>query len=206
MTRRPALGNLVNRADKARIVPDKKATANANATNDSGAIDLKNVKARVDTHWKNEPIRKQLSRNNSLKKAPLTSVNGSTSALAGPKLVKIKTTQTATLKEAKLADKSDRLALLKRQDSTLTRRKPFVGTTKTGDVDATKRTVTRTKSSDSEGSVASTKVIQDGPVIQSRFRPPTETSYSNGLIDGVSVSFPFFFIFFQSNFLTTFFN
>lgn len=194
--RRPALGNLVNRTDKARVLNDKKAATNQNNSNEnvSGAVDLKNVKARVDTHWKNEPIRKQLTRNNSSlkKQTSITSSSALTSAHLGPKLVKTKTIETATLKEAKLVDKTDRSAVLKRQDSTLSRRKVISGasgTSKIGSVDVTKRTVTRTKSSDSEASSASSKVIQDGPVIQSRFRPPSFTAtYSNGLINGVSMN------------------
>lgn len=187
-TRRPALGNLVNRTDKARILNDKKVASAANGTTDNtnGTIDLKNVKARVDTHWKNEPIRKQLSRNNSIKKQlPNPSLNSLTSA---PKLVRTKTIETATLKEAKLIDKS---ALLKRQDSTLSRRKPIsglAGASKIGSVDISKRTATRTKSNDSDASTGSSKQIQEGPAIQSRFRPPSFTaSYSNGLIDGVCI-------------------
>lgn len=211
-TRRPALGNLVNRTDKARVVlNDKKAAAtNQNGSNESssggGGVDLKNVKARVDTHWKNEPIRKQLSRNNSIKKQPsITSINALTSAQPGPKLVKAKTSETATLREAKLVDKSDRSALLKRQDSTLSRRKPIAGlsgTSKIGSVDISKRTVTRTKSNDSGSGTVSSKVIQDGPAIQSRFRPPSfSASYSNGLIDGVS-SFSDFFCFYFNFFVS----
>lgn len=188
-TRRPALGNLVNRTDKARVLNDKKITnpngsnENCNSANGTG-IDLKNVKARVDTHWKNEPLRKaSVSRNNSIKKTSVTGISSLPSTNSGPKLVRTKTTETATLKEVKLVDKS---AVLKRQDSTLTRRKVITTTTKTGTVDTSKRTVIRTKSTDSEGDVASSKVIADVPVIQSRFRPPTFASYSNGLINGVS--------------------
>lgn len=197
-TRRPALGNLVNRTDKARVLNDKKAI-NPNGSNEScnstnaSAIDLKNVKARVDTHWKNEPLRKpSVTRNNSMKK---TSVTGITTLVSntnsGPKLVRAKTSETATLKSVKLVEKSERPAI-KRQDSTLTRRK-VITNTKIGTADTTKRTVTRTKSSDSESDAAAAKVIIDVPVVQSRFRPPSFSSYSNGLINGVSI-FGHFFI------------
>lgn len=188
-TRRPALGNLVNRTEKARVLHDKKPT-NPNGSNENiGVIDLKNVKARVDTHWKNEPLRKPLSRSNStVKKASLTSINSIGSTNSGPKLVKTKSIETATLKEVKIVEK----AAVKRQDSTLTRRvKIATATSKASNIDI-KRTVTRTKSSDST-EVKASKVIADVPAIQSRFRPPTSSSYSNGLIDGVSEFCRFFF-------------
>lgn len=189
-TRRPALGNLVNRTDKTRVLNDKKAS-NQNGSNENiGVIDLKNVKARVDTHWKNEPLRKPLSRSNStVKKTSLTSINTIGSTNSGPKLVKTKSIETATLKEVKIVDKPG----LKRQDSTLTRRaKPVPTTSKINSIDI-KRTVTRTKSSDST-EVKASKVIADVPAIQSRFRPPSSSSYSNGLINGVSAFCRFFFV------------
>lgn len=174
--RRPALGNLVNRTDKSRVLNDKKVPNQTGTNENSGVLDLKNVKARVDTHWKNEPLRKPVSRSNSVKKSSLTSIN---SIGSGPKLVKTKTTETATLKQAKLVP-----TVLKRQDSTLGRRVKLSGTNQIGSVDVSKRTVTRTKSDDS---AEVPKVIASAPVLQSRFRPPSFTSsYSNGLIDGVS--------------------
>lgn len=182
-TRRPALGNLVNRTDKARVLNDKKAASQNGSNESSGTIDLKNVKARVDTYWKNEPLRKPLARSNSVRKASLTSLTSNGSTGSGPKLVKTKTTETAVLKEVKLVQKP----ALKRQDSTLTRRPKLVsGTSKIATIDVTKRTVTRTKSNDS---VEAPKVIVHVPaVLQSRFHPPSLTSsYSNGLIDGVSI-------------------
>lgn len=188
-TRRPALGNLVNRTDKARPLNDKKVT-NSNGSNENcnsaggTGIDLKHVKARVDTHWKNEPLRKPtVTRNNSIKKSSLTGISSLVSQNSGPKLVKIKTTEAATVKEVKLVDKS---GVLKRQDSTLTRRRVITGT-KTGAVDTTKKTVTRTKSTESESGDVAPKFIADIPVVQSRFRPPAFSSYSNGLINGVSI-------------------
>lgn len=210
-TRRPALGNLLNRTDKARVLNDKKAinpngsNENCNLTNGTG-IDLKNVKARVDTHWKNEPLRKpaSLARNNSIQKTSVTGITTlASNTHSGPKLVKAKTSETATLKSVKLVDKSERPAI-KRQDSTLTRRKVITGT-KTATVDATKRTVTRTKSSDSDSDAAASKVIIDVPVVQSRFRPPTFSSYSNGLINGVSI-FGHFLFFFENIYLVIFRN
>lgn len=189
-TRRAALGNLVNRTDKTRNLNDKKVTNQSNSSenvNQSGAIDLKNVKPRVDTHWKNEPLRKPVLRTNSLIKAPLTSVNrsgigsDSTSVQSGPKLVKTKTIETASVKEVKVIDKP---MLLKRQE-TLTRRAKIVsGSGKTSSIPTLSKTGS-TKSFDTP--FEEPKLIADIPPVQSRFRPPSFTgSYSNGLIDGVS--------------------
>lgn len=204
-TRRPALGNLGkdlgNRTDKARLLNDKKTTATAAISvgsnenypiNGSASIvDLKNVKPRVDSHWKNElPARRPLVTRTSSGKLPLSAANSS-----APKLVRTKATETATVKEVKLVDKTDRSAQLKRQDSTLTRRKVVTTTVKkataatTGIITIVKKTATAThsKSSDTD-SVSSSNTIASVPAIQSRFRPPTFSSYSNGLIDGVSTS------------------
>lgn len=187
-TRRPALGNLMNQTDRSRQINDKKINNSNESCNTliKPSIDLKNVKARVDSHWKNEPSRKAVvSRNNSIRKASGTGISGLPNTNSGPKLVKTKTTETATLKEVKLIDKSDRTAVIKRQDSTLTRRK-IVSGPKTATVEASKKTVTRTRSADSESDAVS-QFIVDVPVVQSRFRPPhLATSYSNGLINGVS--------------------
>lgn len=183
-TRRPALGNLLNRTDKSRVLVDKKAAAQTGSNENfhAGTVDLKNVKARVDTHWKNGP----LLRNNSVKKSSLTGT-AVASVQSGPKLVKAKTSETAILKEAKLVDKTDRSAVLKRQDSTLTRRRVVSGTSKLSD--PTKRAVTRTKSNDS-AETAQPKVTSKVPVFNSRFRPPSvSSSYSNGLLSGVSTLF-----------------
>lgn len=188
--RRPALGNLVNRSDKARVLNDKKPT-NPNGSNENiGAIDLKNVKARVDTHWKHEPLRKPVARSNStVKKTSITSINAIGTTQSGPKLVKAKTTETATVKEVKFVDKP---AALKRQDSTLVRRDKITTVTSKIGVANVKRTVTRTKSTDSADVVAS-KVIAEAPAVQSRFRPPSPSSYSNGMINGVSIFYNFIF-------------
>lgn len=204
-TRRPVLGNLLNRTDKARLLNDKKITTATTAgsneicqlSGSAAAIDLKNVKARVDTHWKSDlPRRPNVARTNSVKAS--SSVAGIASVLgpannSGPKLVRTKATETAILKEVKLVDKTDRSAQLKRQDSTLTRRKVVTTTKTTGTITIVKKTSTQAaKSSDSDNdSVASAKTIASVPAIQSRFRPPTFTSYSNGLIDGVSIQILF---------------
>lgn len=193
-TRRAALGNLVNRTDKPRNINDKKVTNQSNSSenvNHTGGIDLKNVKPRVDTHWKNEPLRKPASRTNSVRKASLTSVPSIASVQSGPKLVKTKTIETASLKEVKVIDKP---MLIKRQDSTLTRRAKIVsGSGKTSSIPTIgKSQISRTKSTDTPSEEP--KLIADIPPVQSRFRPPSFTgSYSNGLIDGVSTyNFHFF--------------
>lgn len=216
-TRRPALGNLGrdlgNRTDKARVLNDKKPTTitaaaavvsagsneNCPLSGSATANALKNVKPRVDTHWKNDVPRRPLvtTRTSSGK---LTSSTGGIGSIlgpannSGPKLVRTKTTETATVKEVKLVDKTDRSAQIKRQDSTLTRRKVVTATKKatgvtttTGTINIVKKTVTQIKSNDKDSdSVASSNTIASVPAIQSRFRPPTFSSYSNGLIDGVS--------------------
>lgn len=183
--RRPALGNLVNRTDR-RILNDKKpihTNSNENV-NAAGSIDLKNVKARVDTHWKNEPLRKPLLRNNSVKKASLTSIGTIGSTNSGPKLVKTKAIETATVKEVKVVE---RPILIKRQDSTLTRpAKAVTNSGKTSIPIINKNQLIRTKSIDSAPDSA--KLIADIPLVQSRFRPPSFTAtYSNGLINDVSI-------------------
>lgn len=206
--RRPALGNLGNRTDKARLLNDKKVTTltgsneNCQLSGSATVVDLKNVKPRVDTHWKSElPRRPIVTRTSSVKLASSTSSSSSTGIASilgpannsGPKLVRTKATETATLKEVKLVDKTDRSALLKRQDSTLTRRKVVTATKKTGTITIVKKTATHAKSNDSENVSASAtvtapiKTIVDVPAVQSRFRPPSFSSYSNGLIDGVSI-------------------
>lgn len=160
------------------------------------------MKPRVDTHWKNDLPRRPLVTRTSSGKLAASSVAavGIAGILgpannSGPKLVRTKTTETATLKEVKLVDKT---AQLKRQDSTLTRRKVVPVTKKatttttttaktTGTITIVKKTATQAKSSDTDSdSAASSNTIASVPPIQSRFRPPTFSSYSNGLIDGVS--------------------
>lgn len=176
-TRRAALGNLVNRTDKPRAVNDKKAISNSNE-NLKGGIDLKNVKARVDTHWKNEPVRKPIS----VSKPSITSIGSTGSIQSGPKLVKTKVIETAIIKEVKI----EKPMPLKRQDSTLTRRlKPVSSTTSIPKIQGKSQLIRVDKSAESEA--ISTTHIVDVPPVQSRFRPPSFTaSYTNGLIDGVS--------------------
>lgn len=194
-TRRAALGNLANRVDKPRLVNEKKVTTNSilsENVNPAAAIDLKNVKARVDTHWKNEPLRKPVLRTNSVRKASITSIGSNGSTNSGPKLVKTKSIETATVKEVKLIDKP---IVMKRQDSTLTRRaKAATGSIKTSIPKIGKNQLIRTKSTDSEPDSQSAKLITVVPPAKSRFRPPSFTAtYSNGLIDGVSINnFPTF--------------
>lgn len=207
--RRPALGDLANRADKGRQVIDKKTIASITSTasnencqlgGPTAAVDFKNVKARVDTFRKNDlPRRPIVTRTSSVKASASSSVAvAATAGIASklvpannslPKLVRTKTTETATLKEVKLVDRTDRSAQLKRQDSTLTRRKAVSAAKKpiTGTITIIKKTATHTKPSDSEcESVASDSSIASGAAVQPRFRPPVFSSYSNGLIDGVS--------------------
>lgn len=175
-TRRAALGNLANRTDKTRVLNDKKLVSQ-NSTD----IDLKNVKARVDTHWKNEPLRKPMLRNNS--KVSLTSIGSNGSAQPGPKLVRTKSTETATVKEVKIIDKP----LIKRQDSTLTRRaKVATILPKTANsAELAKKKITTIKI---KPEPEAPKLIADNPVVQSRFVPPSfPSSYSNGMIDDVSL-------------------
>lgn len=169
---------MVNRAEKPRAVNDKKAINNSNE-NLKGGIDLKNVKARVDTHWKNEPVRKPIS----VRKASITSIGSTGTIQSGPKLVKTKVTETAVVKEVKI----EKPMPLKRQDSTLTRRLKTVSSTTSIPKVQGKGQLIRTKSTESAAEAQLTTFIVDVPPVQSRFRPPSFTSsYTNGLIDGVS--------------------
>lgn len=111
VTRRAALGDLVNRTDKLQNVaadPKKPSQIAENGKAFVNGLDLKKVKARVDTHWTNEPIqRKPLTRSNSLRSTGITnsgsgsgsgSTNG-TSALVGiPKLVRTRALETDSVK------------------------------------------------------------------------------------------------------------
>lgn len=101
LTRRPALGNLVNRAPKPNAVvaePLKKSVI-VNTENDYHPVlvDLKKVKPRVDTHWT-----KPVTRSTTLKAAINVKATETSSVLtAAPKLVKTRTTTTASIKEVK---------------------------------------------------------------------------------------------------------
>lgn len=210
VTRRPAFGNIgLDLPNRTRVLNDKKTTITATTAIPAGlnenippsgtTIDLKNVKPRVDSFRKNDVPRRQLvTRTSAGKLTSSASAVGVAGILgpannSGPKLVRTKATETATLKEVKLVDKS---AQLKRQDSTLTRRKVVPATKKatattatktTGTITIVKKTATQAKSSDTDSdSAASSNTIASVPPVQSRFRPPTFSSYSNGLIDGVS--------------------
>lgn len=209
-TRRAALGDLANRTDRARGLIDVKKVANHNGAPENvlAPIDLKNVKPRVDTHWANQPARKPLSRSDSIKK-PL--VSGATASIhAGPKLVKAKSTETATVKEVKLIKKSESLekqSTLKRQENTnsLLRRKVSATVTTSTATSNTrtsvqshnsgkiieKKLLAQSKSNElkivtqeSSTSTAKAGYIAEPPVIESRF-----PSYTNGLISDVSTHF-----------------
>ncbi|XP_031641114.1 G2/mitotic-specific cyclin-B [Contarinia nasturtii] len=178
-TRRAALGNLVNRTEKSRILNDKKLISQNSAENIPNTIDLKNVKARVDTHWKNEPLRKPLLRNNSVSKTSITSIGSNGSGQSGPKLVRVKSTETATLKEVKIEK-----PVMKRQDSTLTRRAKLA-TILPKTANSSEILKKKVPTNKPEPEAEAPKLIADNPVIQSRFCPPSfSSSYSNGLING----------------------
>lgn len=171
-------------------------------------IDLKKVKPRVDTHWTNQPARKPLARGDSLKK-PVGL--GATAAIhAGPKLVKTKSTETATVKEVKLIKKVDNFekqSTVKRQETTnsLLRRKVSATTTTSTTVQSNTRTSIQSHGSSGkiaekkalmpsksnelkvqmqEPSIAKIGYIAEPPAIESRF-----PSYSIGLIHDVSMDF-----------------
>lgn len=138
LTRRPALGNLVNRAPKpyaAVAEPTKKGvisnTENENVPT-SGIVDFKKVKPRVDTHW-TRPI----TRSNSLKTSAISGnvkIEATSSIASGPKLLKARTATTATIKEVKYIGTAKTIAvkkekskspdrpIIKRQESNLTRK------------------------------------------------------------------------------------
>lgn len=117
---------------------------------------FKNVKARVDTHWKGK-----LSQQSTVKHASSAKVKASSSSssilLNGRKMVRTNPTEMASKRGTKLLNKTDRLAQSKRQNSALPRRKAVVALKKLN------------------------------PTVQTRFQPPTFDSYSNGLINGVSI-------------------
>lgn len=126
---------------------------------------LKNIKARVDTHWKTKLSHRSIvTHTSSAKVSSSVTVNVRKMVL---------TKETEKSKSGKLLNKMDRLAQSKRQNiSSPPRRKRIV--------------VTKAKAKESEmDSVASTKAIKNAPVSQSTLRPPTFCSYSNGL--GVSI-------------------
>lgn len=124
-TRRPALGELVNRTHKTNqnnIVIDAKKTTTTtthqssteNENLSSVIVDLKKVKPRVDTHWSKatQPTRKIVTRSSSLRSNSGTSVTQPTAnpplvataavnAISGPKLLRAKSSTTATLREVK---------------------------------------------------------------------------------------------------------
>lgn len=203
------MGDLANRTDRARGLIDVKKIANHAGASENvlAPIDLKKVKPRVDTHWANQPARKPLSRGDSVKK-PL-GLGATATTNAGPKLVKAKSIETATVKEVKLIKKAESLerqSTLKRQETTnsLLRRKVSATTTTSTATSnartsaqshgssgklAEKKVLTQTKSNElkietqeSSTDSAKTGYIPEAPVIESRFPP----SYTNGLIHDVS--------------------
>lgn len=136
--RRPALGDLANRAPKPNVAaagePTKKGVALNNETENVGTaiiagIDLRKVKPRVDTHWT-----KPITRSHSIKTSAILSKTDATSTIAsGPKLVKTRTATTATLREVKFVNanaivpkkeksKSPDRPVIKRQESNLTKK------------------------------------------------------------------------------------
>lgn len=184
------------------LIDVKKVANHTGSTeNPPTTIDLKNVKPRVDTHWTNQPARKPLSRNDSIKK-PL--VTGISATIGQPKLVKAKSIETATIKEVKLVKRTkspERTSTLKRQENPLIRRKvsaPTIITTKTertsslssGSSGNEKKVLIRTKSNDLKIETVTKVVagyIADPPIVESRF-----PSYSNGLIHDVSIIYLYF--------------
>lgn len=116
-TRRPALGDLVNRALKSNNIIDPKKTIgqSENENNAGTVIDLKKIKPRVDTHWAKtaqQPIRKIVTRSSSLRSTSNGVGQQTTTAITnalpsnsiagnGPKLLRTKTTTTAQVREVK---------------------------------------------------------------------------------------------------------
>lgn len=200
-TRRAALGDLANRTDRPRgLIDVKKVTNHTGLVDVSSAtqapIDLKNVKARVEC-WNSQAGRKPLSRNGSLTKPSITGVSATNQA--GPKLVKAKSTETATIKEVKLIKRSksperQTTTLLKRSDGGLVRRKasaPTVGIVKTERSSASSivgaEKIPDIRVTKSTPPIEHNGYIIDVPAVQSRF-----PSYSNGLLNDVSSKIFFF--------------
>lgn len=192
------MGDVANQYRTRGLIDVKKVANHGSLENSAAAppaIDFKNVKPRVDTHWTNHPVRKPLTRTSSLKNPLVTGVAAATAAQAGPKLVKAKSIETAIVKEVKLVKRTkspERQSTLKRQESGSIRYK--VSTTKTDRIstqssrsisigkEIEKRAAIRTKSTEIKIAATSSGYIAEPPVIESRF-----PSYSNGFVEDVSL-------------------
>lgn len=185
LTRRPALGDLVNRAPKpnAAVAEPTKKGVTVNTENENipiaGIIDLKKVKPRVDTHWT-----KPMTRSNSIKTATVPSnakVEATSALAAGPKLLKARTTTTASIREVKYISttkatavavkkeksKSPDRPVIKRQESNLSRKSlTKIRSTSTTTVVAVKtENISNVKASD--GNAAIRKKVQAPKSIES---------------------------------------
>lgn len=153
LTRRPALGDLVNRAPKSNAAvaePTKKGVI-SNTDNENvptlGIVDLKKVKPRVDTHWT-----KPMTRSNSIKTSTISGnvkIEATSSIASGPKLLKARTTTTATIKEVKYVSTVKTIAVKKEKSKSPDR--PAI---KRQESNLTKKSLTKIRSSNTTSMVA----------------------------------------------------
>lgn len=202
LTRRPALGDLANRAPKsnAGVVEATKKSVILNTENEfvpaPGIVDLKKVKPRVDTHWT-----KPITRSHSLKTAAI-SVNTKTESTiaAEPKLLKARTTTTASIKSVKYItttkpaavvakkEKSKSPVAIKRQESNLSRKSlTKIRSATTATAIAAKAENARSSGSGSDSDAAIKKKSQPQKSIESQ-QPVvlTKKSHSANMLGQVS--------------------
>lgn len=193
--RRPALGDLANRAPKPNVTaadPTKKGVALKTETENlaiSGivGIDLRKVKPRVDSHW---PSTKPITRSHSIKTSAISSnvkTEATSATAAGPKLVKTRTATTATLREVKYVSttktgaivakkeksKSPDRPVIKRQESNLTRKSLTKIRSASTTTLVTAKTDTNQVIKVNGGNAAIKKKVQTQKTIQSAVAPST---------------------------------
>lgn len=189
-TRRPALGDLVNRAPKpnAAVAEPTKKGVTVHTENENipvaGIIDLKKVKPRVDTHWT-----KPMTRSNSIKSiSSNVKVEATSSLAAGPKLLKARTTTTASIREVKYITTTKATAVVAKKEKSKSPDRPVI---KRQESNLSKKSLTKIRSNAtvapkaepisnvkiSDGNAAIKKKVQAPKTIQSVLPVVQSTNY-----------------------------